>query len=103
MPGVACPIDVCVDQMPPLGSILRAMAVYSKPEHIENVIKRCENHQKKRQFEIEPKNELSENELSHLVRCRHSKAIYQEEFSTMRQSVIVPYEKPQSNVTQYFI
>ncbi len=94
-PGVSCPINISVSSTPPLGSIIRVYAVYSKPEHIQNIIKRCENHQKNKQFEDGSR--LPNEAINHLIRCKHDQAIYQEDFNTKRHSVIVPYEKPSSN------
>jgi len=82
--------------MPPLGSIIRVYAVYSKPEHIQNIIKRCENHQKNKQFEDGSK--IPDIAIDHLIRCKHEQAIYQQDPNTKRHSVIVPYEKPPSKV-----
>jgi hypothetical protein len=85
-----------VSAMPPLGSIIRVYAVYSKPEHIQNIIKRCENHQKNKQFEDGSK--IPDIAIDHLIRCKHEQAIYQQDPNNKRHSVIVPYEKPSGKV-----
>lgn len=81
--------------MPPNGTVVRATAVYAKPEHVQSIIKQCANHQRKMQFEDGEKVPASAE--THLVRCRHPKAEYQENKVTHRDSVVVPFEKPPSN------
>jgi hypothetical protein len=71
------------------------MAVYSKIEDLSQIIKRCENHQKKRQFEID---DSSSNFISHLVRCKHPQVIYYEDIQSQRQSVTIPYIKSQGYI-----
>ncbi|RNA06799.1 tumor 63 isoform X7 [Brachionus plicatilis] len=93
-PNVACPIDVSVSSLPPSGSIVRATPVFSKYEHIEQIVTRCENHKKSKEFDSDV--DLLEPALCHFIRCRHSQAVYEEEVITRRQSVTVPFEKPQT-------
>lgn len=50
-PNVACPIDISVSSLPPSGSVVRATPVFSKYEHIEQVVTRCENHKKSKEFD----------------------------------------------------
>ncbi|XP_025081496.1 LOW QUALITY PROTEIN: tumor protein 63-like [Pomacea canaliculata] len=70
--------------------IIRAMAIFMKPEHVQEVVKRCPNHATTR--------EHNENHPAptHLVRCEHKIAKYVEDPYTQRQSVIIPYETPQA-------
>ena len=92
-PGVACPIKIKLNhEIAPAGIKVRATAVYSKPEHIQNVIKQCANHQRKLQFEDGGK--IPDGADTHLIRCQHSKATYHENNATKRDYVIVPFEKP---------
>nr|AIL94181.1 P53 [Brachionus koreanus] len=93
-PNVACPVDIFVSSLPPSGSVVRATAVFSKYEHIEQVVTRCENHKKSKEFDSDA--DISESALSHFIRCRHAKPYYEEELITGRQSVTVPFEKPQT-------
>ena len=97
-PGVSCPVDLAVSMLPPPGTVIRAQAVYSKPEHIHNLVTRCQNHQKKKQFETEAESRANENILAHLIRCRHAQTIYEEDPLTMRHSVVIPYEQPPGKI-----
>lgn len=45
-----CPIQIKLASSPPHGSILRAMPVYKKAEHVTEVVKRCPNHELGRDF-----------------------------------------------------
>lgn len=92
-PGIPCPVEIMVSTLPPAGCIIRAMAVYSKPEHIQDRITRCENHKKSKEFDQEDTNEAI---LCHFVRCRHSKAVYEQNMSNLRESVVIPFERPQT-------
>lgn len=40
-----CPVDVLVEREPPQGAVLRATAIYKKPEHVSEVVLRCPHHQ----------------------------------------------------------
>ncbi|KAK7909833.1 hypothetical protein WMY93_014517 [Mugilogobius chulae] len=80
------PVEVLVAKDPPLGSVLRATAVYKKTEHVAEVVRRCPHHQNEDQMEFR----------SHLIRIEGSQlACYYEDPSTKRHSVTVPYEPPQ--------
>ncbi|XP_054456931.1 cellular tumor antigen p53 [Anoplopoma fimbria] len=80
------PVEVLVSKELPLGSVLRATAVYKKTEHVAEVVRRCPHHQ----------NEDSAEHRSHLIRVEGSqRAQYFEDLHTKRQSVTVPYEPPQ--------
>ncbi|TRY99462.1 hypothetical protein DNTS_023001 [Danionella cerebrum] len=60
-----CPIQIKLASSPPSGSVIRAMPIYKKAEHVTEVVKRCPNHELGR------------------------------DFNESRQSVMVPYETPQ--------
>lgn len=45
-----CPIQIKVSTSPPPGTIIRAMPVYKKAEHVTEVVKRCPNHELGRDF-----------------------------------------------------
>lgn len=88
--GSTCPIRFrTTAKRPPLGTVIRALPVYVKPEHVQEVVKRCPNHATTK--------ELNENHPapSHLVRCEHKLARYVEDRMSGRQSVIIPHEQPQ--------
>jgi len=69
--------------------VIRALAVYAKPEHVREVVTRCANHATTR--------ELNENHPAptHLIRCEHKLARYVDDRLTGRQSVVIPHEQPQ--------
>ncbi|XP_077998092.1 tumor protein 63-like isoform X2 [Glandiceps talaboti] len=87
--GVTCPIKFKTRTQPPPGSIIRAMPVFKRPEHVKEVVKRCPNHSSAKEH-----NE-GHPAPSHLVRCENALATYMEDQTTGRQSVIVPFENPQ--------
>ena len=39
-----CPIQFKTTKPPPPNSYIRAMPIFKKPEHIQQVVKRCPNH-----------------------------------------------------------
>lgn len=88
--GAACPVRFYTTHSPPAGSVLRAMAVFTKPEYVKDVVKRCLNHSS-------PSDITNENHPApdHLVRCESPQAYYMMDSNSERQSVIVPYENPQ--------
>uniref|UniRef100_A0A6Q2ZQ82 Tumor protein p73 n=1 Tax=Esox lucius TaxID=8010 RepID=A0A6Q2ZQ82_ESOLU len=45
-----CPIQIKLSSVPPHGSIIRAMPIYKKAEHVTEVVKRCPNHELGRDF-----------------------------------------------------
>lgn len=45
-----CPIQIKVSAPPPPSTIVRAMPVYKKAEHVTEVVKRCPNHELGRDF-----------------------------------------------------
>ncbi|NWH78203.1 P73 protein, partial [Piaya cayana] len=112
-----CPIQIKVSTPPPPGTIIRAMPVYKKAEHVTEVVKRCPNHELGRDFNdgecrspsspgAAPRAAASSDaELclagqsapaSHLIRVEgNNLSQYVDDPVTGRQSVMVPYEPPQ--------
>uniref|UniRef100_A0A3B4YVD4 Cellular tumor antigen p53 n=1 Tax=Seriola lalandi dorsalis TaxID=1841481 RepID=A0A3B4YVD4_SERLL len=77
-----CPIQIKLSSSPPHGSILRAMPVYKKAEHVTEVFI---NH-----------NTGQAAPASHLIRVEGNNLCqYVDDPVTGRQSVFVPYEAPQ--------
>ncbi|XP_062315516.1 tumor protein p73 isoform X1 [Osmerus eperlanus] len=86
-----CPIQVKLSSTPPHGSVIRAMPVYKKAEHVTEVVKRCPNHELGRDF-----NDGQVAPASHLIRVEgNNLSQYVDDAITGRQSVMVPYESPQ--------
>uniref|UniRef100_A0A8B9HNP6 Cellular tumor antigen p53 n=1 Tax=Astyanax mexicanus TaxID=7994 RepID=A0A8B9HNP6_ASTMX len=86
-----CPIQVKLASAPPHGSVVRAMPIYKKAEHVTEVVKRCPNHELGREF-----NESQSAPASHLIRVEgNNLSQYVDDPVTGRQSVFVPYETPQ--------
>ncbi|XP_056158171.1 tumor protein p73 isoform X2 [Lampris incognitus] len=86
-----CPIQIKVSSSPPHGSIIRAMPIYKKAEHVTEVVKRCPNHELGRDF-----NDSQAAPASHLIRVEgNNLSQYVDDPVTGRQSVLVPYEAPQ--------
>ncbi|XP_071110266.1 cellular tumor antigen p53-like isoform X2 [Haliotis cracherodii] len=88
--ATTCPVRFRAQRTPPPGSIIRAMPIFMKPEHVQEVVKRCPNHATSKEH-----NE-SHPAPTHLVRCEHKLARYHEDSYTNRQSVIIPHEIPQA-------
>lgn len=86
-----CPIQIKLSSSPPPGSIIRAMPVYKKAEHVTEVVKRCPNHELGREF-----NDGQAAPASHLIRVEGNNLCqYVDDPVTGRQSAYVPYESPQ--------
>ena len=70
------------------GCVIRATPVYSRPEHVKEVVRRCPNHSS-------CTGDQNEGHLAptHLVRCQHSQAYYCEDSFSGRLSVTIPYEQ----------
>ncbi|GFR10281.1 cellular tumor antigen p53 [Trichonephila clavata] len=82
-----CPINFSAKSITSGHVVIRAMALYSSPEHASEVVHRCVNHSMM---------ESSEGvfEAKHLVRCESQMADYKVDLTTKRHSVIVPFENP---------
>ncbi|XP_023239106.1 cellular tumor antigen p53-like isoform X2 [Centruroides sculpturatus] len=88
--NVACSLRVKLKNPPPDGSKIRVMPIFSKPEFLTKVVKRCLIHSA-------PTNSNNDGHPApqHLIRCDHEFAQYVDDPVTGRQSVVVPYENPQ--------
>lgn len=88
--ATTCPVRFRTQRPPPQGSLIRAMPIYMKPEHVQEVVKRCPNHATTK--------EHNEHHAApeHLVRCEHKQAQYVTDSLTLRQSVVIPQESPQA-------
>ncbi|CAL1286823.1 unnamed protein product [Larinioides sclopetarius] len=82
-----CPINFSAKLGNFDGIIIRATALYSSPEHASEVVHRCVNHSM---------TEVSKGvfQAEHLVRCESMRATYEEDRTTKRHSVVVPFENP---------
>lgn len=88
--AVPCPIQFHVSKPPPQNSFIRVLPIFSKPEHIMDVVKRCLNHS----LPTDPLNE-GHPAPEHLIRCDDKFTQYIKDLSTGRLSIIVPYKNPQ--------
>ena len=87
--ATACPVRFRTTHQPPPGTIIRAMPVYLKPEHMQDRVRRCPNHA------TGTEHNDHHPAPTHLVRCDHQMAVYTEDPATGRHSVVVPHEMPQ--------
>ncbi|GIY69527.1 tumor protein 63 [Caerostris extrusa] len=83
---VSCPFSFFTNSMMPKNVFIRAMAVYTSPEHASEVVTRCITH-----CSLEVPYRV---DTEHLVRCESNQAMYQVDPETKRQCVIVPFENP---------
>ncbi|XP_073510749.1 cellular tumor antigen p53 isoform X2 [Phyllobates terribilis] len=84
-----CPVLVRTQSAPPAGSVLRAVAVYKKSEHVAEVVRRCPHHERS----VEAGDDSAPR--SHLIRVEGNVQAYYAEDSNGRHNVCVPYEEPQ--------
>nr|DAA64757.1 TPA_inf: DeltaNp63alpha [Lottia gigantea] len=88
--ATTCPVRFKTCHTPPQGCVIKAMPIFMKPEHVQEIVKRCPNHATSKEHnEHHPA-------PTHLVRCEHKMAKYAEDPYTNRQSVIIPHETPQA-------
>ncbi|XP_026546206.1 cellular tumor antigen p53-like [Notechis scutatus] len=86
--GKTCKVLVKMTGVPPSGSVVRAMAVYKRSEHMAEVVRRCPHHEREHNDEAIP--------ADHLIRVEGNlQAFYHTHPTTNRHSVLVPYQKPQ--------
>ena len=98
--GAACPFVYRTSPgcPPPLGSVVRVLPVYIRPEHVRDVVRRCPNHVAGAVREAMAAGVTAsdaEAHAQHLLRSQHAQANYFEDPTTRRLSVIVPFELPQ--------
>ncbi|XP_076330142.1 cellular tumor antigen p53-like isoform X2 [Tachypleus tridentatus] len=92
--GSACPVRFHTYHPTQPGTILRAMAVFTKPEYVTEVVKRCLNHSS-------PGDTTNENHPApeHLIRCDSPQSCYFIDVNTKRHSVTIPFENPQAGMS----
>ncbi|XP_077509381.1 uncharacterized protein LOC144120643 isoform X2 [Amblyomma americanum] len=97
-----CPFHVFVNHTPPPGTMIRVMAVYSQPNDVHDVVKRCLVHMA--EPEKVKKAGVKEAPPEHLVRCDHPHVDYHQN-KTGRHSFTVPFDKPEASLkyTEYHL
>lgn len=91
----ACPFHLHVKRRPPIGTTLRVTAVFSDPNDTMKVVKRCIRHIDP----TDPTNQPGPHALSHVIRCDSPYAVYMEDPSTGRHSVVMDYVSPEAGMT----
>ena len=76
LPAAVCPVGVSVCSSPPLGTIVRAEALYASVQHAHERVARCENHKMRREFETESERSFVIMFLIMLVLLAHQMYIY---------------------------
>ncbi|KAF6038344.1 TP63 [Bugula neritina] len=69
------------------GLYIRALPIYSRPEHVQDVVKRCPNH-------IQAPESANIPHREHFIWCENQGARYVTDSSTGRCAVIAPYDAP---------
>nr|CAB3267269.1 tumor protein 63 isoform b [Phallusia mammillata] len=88
--NVTCPVRFKCSRPPPMNSVIRAVAVFKRPEHVTDVVTRCPNHR--------IPDEASYIQSRHLIRAEmpnDSQVHYEVGQQDGRESVTVFYERPQ--------
>eukprot|EP01135_Chromosphaera_perkinsii_P009402 Nk52_evm78s1737 gene=Nk52_evmTU78s1737 len=85
-----CPIPLSIEQENiPRGFILRATARFTKPQHYNETVVRCPNHeQKDPNFKSSHKDKIVPT--SHVVRCENPSAVYETDAASGHHSVYIP-------------
>ncbi|KAM4039684.1 cellular tumor antigen p53-like isoform 2-T2 [Anomaloglossus baeobatrachus] len=84
-----CPVLIQTQSSPPPESVIRAVAVYKKSEHVAEVVRRCPHHERS----LEAGEDSAPR--SHLIRVEGNVQACYAEDSNGRHHVCVPYEEPQ--------
>ncbi|KAM3822077.1 cellular tumor antigen p53 isoform 2-T3 [Vipera latastei] len=88
--GKTCKVLIRTSKAPPPGSVVRAMAVYKRSEHMSEVVRRCPHHER------HPEHNDGTIPRDHLIRVEGNPlAQYYTDPGTKRHSVRVLYQKPQ--------
>lgn len=48
--ATTCPVHFKTNIPAPQGSVIRAMPIFMKPEHVQEIVKRCPNHATTKEF-----------------------------------------------------
>ncbi|XP_076818758.1 uncharacterized protein LOC143464712 isoform X3 [Clavelina lepadiformis] len=88
--NVTCPIRFKCERPPPMNSIVRAIPVFKRPEHVTDIVTRCPNHRI-------PDEHQYLGRSGHLIRAEmpDDRHVRYDVASDHRESVSVLYERPQ--------
>ncbi|XP_018576453.1 cellular tumor antigen p53 [Anoplophora glabripennis] len=88
------PVDFKIKNRPQNSLFIRVTPVYSLPQHSQDFVYRCINHE--HPMETSNRN-VKENVRQHIIRCSNSSAIYLgDKEKSQRLSVAIPLSLPQS-------
>jgi len=86
----ACPFLFSSSPSTPRDCVVRAMPIFLRPQHAQEVVRRCPHHTSMASSVPGAAGPPS----SHLIRCEHKLANYFEDKVTRFHSVVVPYDVP---------
>ncbi len=82
---------------PPDGLLIRALPVYAEAAYLKDPVKRCPNHAS---LSDASNKGFPKDFVEHLIRVNHDAVVYDEDQSSGRLSVVVPFEQPQVDFPQ---
>jgi len=86
----SCPFLFSSSPATPRGCIIRAMPTFVRPQHMQEVVRRCPHHAAM----SVPNTVVGGPPSDHLIRCEHKLARYDTDSVTGFHSVVVPYDVP---------
>jgi len=87
----SCPFLFSSSRRTPSFCIIRAMPMFVRPQHMQEVVRRCPHHAG---MVATFNNRDGGPPSDHLIRCDHKLATYCEDPHTGFHSIVVPYDVP---------